>query len=84
MRGTAGEVRVGYQMAAQLGRWSLDEDGFVEADTRRREDFWLDQANTVSVWLAVGRKFWVWSSARIVRLEEPLQLQVDGSPEVRD
>jgi hypothetical protein len=81
MRGAVGEVRYGYQLAAQLSSWQLDNDR-VRADVPYRNDMWLD-TGTLTLKLSVGAKVWVWREVEMLS-SEPFILRVIGSPEVRD
>jgi hypothetical protein len=81
MRGQRGELRNGYQVAAQLRAWSLDSGQVLTSGIV--DEFWA--AGDLSLWLIVGRRAWVWRQAELAGREgDQLRIRVTGSPEVRD
>ncbi len=83
MRGVHGELRSGYKVAAQLGAWTMDGGGRVEAQPLDVNDFWMDSGKH-SLWLWVGARAWVWQEAEVVDRGTPFIVRVTGSPVVRD
>lgn len=81
MRGLVGEVRYGYQLAAQLGSWRL-EDNRLEATTSYQNDMWLNHG-ALTLKLGIGAKVWVWRDVELFSAE-PFTLRLNGSPEVRE
>lgn len=81
--GPAGELRLGYQVAARLGSWTFQEDR-VEAAVEDANEFFLDQPGAKSLWLRMGRKYWVWQTVDVVDAGRPMVVRVSGSPEVRE
>lgn len=83
MRGISGELRKGYQVAAQLGPWSMD-GGRVEAATVVVDKFWIDSPGGWALSLRLGKKSWVWRQVDVLDVGPPMVLRVAGSPTVRD
>jgi hypothetical protein len=80
MRGQSGEVRYGYQLAAQLGPWQLS-DNRLETSTTYQNDMWLT-VGALTLRLNVGEKLWVWRDIEVLSIE-PFILRLPGSPEVK-
>lgn len=83
MAGAAGELRAGYQVAARLGKWTMDADR-VEAAVEETNDFFLDLPGDKALWLRMGARYWVWPVVDVVDAGRPLVVRVLGSPQVRD
>ena len=81
MRGQLGELRYGYQLAAQLSSWQLNADR-LDATVGYKNDMWLENG-VLTLTLTLGRKVWVWREVEVISTE-PLSLRVIGSPEVED
>jgi len=79
----AGELRHGYRVVAQLGRWTLTK-GRVEAQPVSVNAFELEQASSVSLRLTMSNKYWVWTDVEVVNQGTPLVVRVNGAPTVRD
>ena len=71
VRGTGGTLAVGYQVAADLGAWSVttwpvpgDEVRRcrVEADVVRTDPFWITDPGPFALTLARGNWVWRWPS----------------------
>lgn len=85
MRGASGELRRGYQVAAQLGPWTMDETGQVQVDRTEVDSYWMDQAGpALQLWLRVGQRAWVWRTVEVLDGETCRVLKAGGSPSVRD
>lgn len=85
MSGVSGELRRGYRVVAYLGNWSMDGSGRAEADINELDEFELEQADSFTLWLRVGRKIWAWREATIrSNGGGRLVLMTKGSPDVRD
>lgn len=84
MRGVAGELRKGYRVVAQLGAWSMDETGRVEAEPLEINEFLIDQGGQFALWLRLSQRAWVWREADIADRGRPFIVRVNGKPEVRD
>ena len=71
--GGRGELRAGYQVAAQLGTWNLGfptehfSDGCwtLTAEMLARDVFWLHHAGELGLWLDMGKTWWVWRSVSV-------------------
>lgn len=84
MRGRNGELKLGYQAAALLGPWQMNEDR-VDAEVRDRNDAWLGTGGPFALALQLGRKMWVWREVQVYEVSaERLSCRVNGRPEVRD
>jgi hypothetical protein len=84
MRGQAGELRRGYQVAARLGSWTWDGGGRVEARPSLVNDFWLDESEPpLSLHLEVASQTWVWSGVELADNGQPMVIAVTGKPERR-
>ncbi len=84
MRGKAGELRRGYQVAAKLASWTWDGGGRVEARSPSVDAFWLDEESPpLSLHLEVGRQTWIWRDVQLVQRDQPLVIAVTGQPEAR-
>lgn len=84
MRGVTGEVRYGYQPAARLGTWTMENDR-LDASVAERNEVWLDSAGPFSLWLHIGpKKAWVWRDISVITTAGAFACRVSGKPEVRD
>ncbi len=86
MSGVSGELRKGYRVVAQLGAWSMSENGRVEAEPVEVNSFLLEQTVTgrFALWLRLNKRAWVWNDAEVVDGGRPFIVRVNGSPAVRD
>ena len=87
--GTGGRVRVGYQTAARLGRWSLTRvraapTPAYEATAMLTEAdaFWVGQ-RPMALELVMGQRSWVWDAVepRITGTES-LAVTLEGGPSI--
>jgi hypothetical protein len=89
-RGLRGELRVGGQLAARLGRWELVRRGDtlgldtarVDAEVTWSDPFWVTQ-QPMCVWLEMGPAWWVWPVVRVVGTKR-VSMTVRGDPEVKE
>jgi hypothetical protein len=88
--GVSGELRVGYQLAARLGRWSIDLDdthlgparGTLRAAIVDAVPFWIDQ-RPFTARLQLGPGSWLWAVGVTVIDGSTCTMQIDGQPEVK-
>ncbi len=80
--GTGGELRRGYQVVAQLGPWTMDQDR-VDAATHSLNEIYLEAPGALQLRLRLGRRFWVWREVELLAAQ-PLAVRVCGSPDVQD
>jgi hypothetical protein len=86
--GIRGELRVGYRIAARLGRWSLmrspetlgDDKTRIRAEVVEHDEFWIAQGPQ-EIWLFMDRAWWVWSTAEVGGAGS-VSLVVHGDPRV--
>ena len=83
--GTGGVIRVGYQHAARLERWSLTASGYqpqtsymLEAVIVERDEYWFFESPHV-VSLQMGQRQWVWHDV-IVTGDTTITGELHGSP----
>lgn len=81
--GESGEVKVGYEVAARLGRWRLD-GARLEAQADDVNQFWIDSDGPFTVRLKMGRRYWVWKTVDLLDGGSPLSVRVHGAPVVQD
>lgn len=92
-RGTAGELRVGYQRAARVVRWSVSHDPeqptasktyTVDLQLDEPDPYWLYHADKFLLRLVVGKQEWRWNDV-VVALGSDMQASVrlERKPEVR-
>lgn len=81
--GTSGELRLGYQVAARLGRWTLTAEGAFEAAVVEVNEFWISQPGSRVLIVPLGRRQWVWRDVDLLDQGPPLRLRVTGAPELR-
>lgn len=86
VRGQTGRIRVGYQTAATLGRFSLTPVGpnqwTVEASVQTTDAFWLSQSPRL-LELSVGAQRWRWPADGLVVDGGLVRGTVTGRPERR-
>lgn len=94
MSGDLGLLRVGYQQAVIIGKWSLtckqDALGLpaasITAIIRSVDDFWINQ-EPKTIGLFMGNSWWTWNR---VKLSAPIcegstvELSVEGNPTAVD
>ncbi len=79
--GVSGELRVGYQKAARLTSWKL-EDKIVEAklDPQSVSWFWLER-RPLDLYLDVGRHKWKWRGVDLVTDQGHAKIILHGERE---
>lgn len=86
VKGQTGCIRVGYQQAATLGRYSLTPTGpnewQVEASVMSADAFWMTQSPR-TLELHVGAQRWRWPAAGLVVDGGIVRGTVTGRPERR-
>jgi hypothetical protein len=83
--GTGGEVRVGYQRAAMLGKWSITASGYqpqtsytLNAAVVDRDEYWFYQyPHAVS--LSMGNRQWLWHNVTVTG-DTTITGELTGSP----
>lgn len=87
LKGRGGAVRVGYQVAATLGAYTLSPSGpgewQVEASVASADAFWLSQPAAQTLELAVGQQRWVWRGVALAVECSVVRGTVQGSPDRR-
>lgn len=71
--GVAGELLVGYQVAARLGAWAIDlpDDRMASGQWRcvaevvTCDDYWLRHGGPCWLRLAMGDNWWTWQEIRV-------------------
>ena len=80
--GTGGEVRVGYQLAARLGPWTIEVPspaaGRVTAELQTVDPWWITQPGT-ELRLVTRNAEWVWTTFDLIR---PGVWRVRGAPAI--
>lgn len=83
MRGPAGEIRYGYQVAAQLGSWeATPKNETVLSFTGTLKDvneYWIQQ-EPLQVNLRFGRTRWVWDVPKVIRDGKTIHAELIGKP----
>lgn len=86
MRGQQGRIKVGYQSAATLGRFSLTPSApnvwTVEASVTSTDAFWLTQ-KPHTLELTIGKQRWSWAKADLEIGGGVVRGTVTGRPERR-
>ena len=79
--GVSGELRVGYQKAARLKSWSL-QDKIVEAklDPQSVNWFWLNR-RPLDLYLDIGRHRWKWKGVDLISEREHAKIILRGERE---
>jgi hypothetical protein len=80
--GRGGDVRVGYQVVAKLGTWTL-RDGLLTADGSEIDAYWITQDGTKTLRVPVGNSTWSWRGVDASASGTTLLVRVTGSPERR-
>ena len=87
VEGYRGELRVGYQVAAELGKWKLDLEPTlprryaVAADVLATSDYWLSE-RPLMLRLDVGADVWTWQPVEPVVDGGKLTVAVTGVPAI--
>ena len=87
--GHRGELRVGYQVAAKLGRWSLSVDddaegksSVLEASVTASNAHWLASVDTFDLELRLGSMLWLWRNVRpVIDQGTSVSITLVGVPE---
>lgn len=82
INGRGGEVRVGYQVVARLGTWTL-RDGLLTADGVEVDAYWIAQDCDRTLRVPVGNSTWTWRGVDASASGSTLFVRVSGSPEQR-
>lgn len=85
--GVSGELRVGYQQAALLGKWEMQVptslENVFEATLRQVDEYWITQRPLILV-LHINAKQWRWTlDGEIDRSGGKVRFAVKGKPQVR-
>jgi hypothetical protein len=88
LRGRDGRIKVGYQVAAELGAFKLTPaasgEWHFEASTVSVDDFWMTQDGPRTLEITVGTQRWIWRNAdRLVVDGRAVTGIVAGRPERR-
>lgn len=83
--GTGGDIRVGYQRAARLGKWSITATGYqpqvsytLEAALLDRDEYWFfESPHDVS--LLIGERHWLWRNVAVIG-DTTITGELYGSP----
>ena len=87
VEGHRGELRVGYQVAAELGKWKLDLEPTlprqyaVVADVVATSDYWMAE-RPLALRLDVGADVWTWRQVEPVIDINRLTVTVAGVPAI--
>jgi hypothetical protein len=82
IHGTSGELRVGYQLAARFGPWTLmvsRGDVVVTVSDLQPDAYWFPQQPD-TLRLEIGSRAWVW---RAIERDSDIQYRLIGDPEVQ-
>ena len=88
--GHRGELRVGYQIAAKLGRWSLSVDhddsggksSVLEASVTASNAHWLSSVDTFDLELRLGTMLWLWRNVTpVIDQGTSVSITLVGVPE---
>jgi len=88
IRGRGGEVRVGYQVAATLGDWTLTRTRLgpapeyqAEAQLASCDTYWTQQ-RPMDVDLKMGNRRWQWSGVHPAIDQQSLAVVLVGTPAI--
>lgn len=90
MRGPAGEIRVGYQVAAQFGAWEIapkivagPDVLLFKAAVKSVDQYWFTQ-EPLALTVRVGRTRWTWEgeAVTVVRDGSTLHADLKGKPRI--
>lgn len=88
-KGTSGELRHGYHVAATFGEWSLSvhresptttADAIVTVSKLEPDGYWFSE-QPQCMRLRIGSREWVWRDVDVERLDDA-RYRVVGDPEV--
>lgn len=85
MRGQVGDIRRGYQVAAEFATWTLSRDGpewSLEAQLKNVNAYRLSRGGPFDLCLHVGGHTWRWRGVEPQISESALTAQGRESPEV--
>lgn len=83
--GEAGELRVGYQVAATLGKWSLDAEPRLpltyacEATVASEHGYWMTQG-PMDLALFIGQTEWLWRGVTLARVGGQVEIELHERP----
>ena len=84
--GHRGELRVGYQVAAKLGSWSLEilprGKASCEASVASSNQHWLESKGPFDLVLKMGSALWIWRSVTPVIDQWKIRMSIKGQPEI--
>jgi len=88
VRGREGRLKVGYQVVAELGSFTLSPaapgEWQIEASVMSADDFWQTQDGSRTLELTIGTQRWIWRNAdRLVVGGGAVKGTVAGRPERR-
>lgn len=87
LRGQQGRLKVGYQVAAELGAFTLSPAGpsawQLDAAITSFDEFWVAQEAERTLELTVGQQRWVWRSVQLVVGGGRVTGALTGRPERR-
>lgn len=78
--GRSGVLTLGYQVAARLGAWSLDERGIVSAELLDGHPLWLHKDGPFTLSLDIGTRQWTWPNVELRQREGALVAVTSGTP----
>jgi len=84
MAGTNAEIRVGYETAVVLGRWTLEIAGgefVVSAHVQSRNMHWLTAGYPLDLCIKIKSSEWRWRNVTVSG-DNPLSVYGRGKPEV--
>jgi hypothetical protein len=84
MRGQTAELRVGYEIAACLGRWEMTRNGrgfHLSAPVIHQNLYWLTAGYPLDLCVMVGRSSWRWRNVTVSG-DNPVAVFGTGKPEV--
>lgn len=87
LSGKRGRIKVGYQVAADLGAFTLAPTGpgewSISASVTQADAFWLSQDTGRTLELEVGSQRWVWRTVSLVVDGNAVSGTASGRPERR-
>lgn len=87
LRGQQGRIKVGYQVAAELGAFTLSPCGpgewQIDAAVVSVDEFWVTQEAERLLELTVGQQRWIWRAVRLVVGGGRVTGALTGRPERR-
>jgi hypothetical protein len=80
LRGTGGELRHGYRVAARLKQWEITY-GVLTSPDADIDTFWANEEGAKSLRLIIGRSEWTWRDVKVSGLTPTLIVDVSGPVE---